>query len=56
MDPNLLRQLMGGGGMMGGAGGDMPGYDTAETCSISSLALLKMLKHGEEKGVLTTPC
>lgn len=49
---NLLRMLQQGGG--GGAGmdmgammgGDAPKPDTAETVHISSLALLKMLKHG----------
>lgn len=45
MDPRLQRLLMG----MGGAGGqqqnDMPQVDTAEQVQISSLALLKMLKH-----------
>lgn len=44
----LLR--MGGGGGMGGLGGGMPTdspvVDTAEQVYISSLALLKMLKHG----------
>jgi 26S proteasome regulatory subunit N11 len=34
---------MGGGGR---AGVDQPMLDTAETVYISSLALLKMLKHG----------
>ncbi|KAH8082669.1 JAB1/Mov34/MPN/PAD-1 ubiquitin protease-domain-containing protein [Filobasidium floriforme] len=45
----LLRQ-MGGGGGMGGMGGPPAGdgtvADNAETVHISSLALLKMLKHG----------
>lgn len=47
MDPRLQRLLMGGnlgGGAMGG--GDQPQVDTAEQVYISSLALLKMLKHG----------
>lgn len=42
-----MRQMMRGG--MGGGGGpptDAPVVDTAETVYISSLALLKMLKHG----------
>ena len=47
-----LQQLLsqfGGGGGGGGAGGggvDLPVNDTAETIQISSMALLKMLKHG----------
>jgi len=40
----MLQQAQGGGGMGGGA--DAPIMDTAETIQISSLALLKMLKHG----------
>jgi hypothetical protein len=39
-----LMQAMGRG--RGGAQPDMPLNDTAETIYISSLALLKMLKHG----------
>lgn len=38
---------MGGGGGQGGPPGDTPQVDTAEQIYISSLALLKMLKHGE---------
>lgn len=41
----LMQQAGGGGGA--GAGGDVPQVDTAEQIYISSLALLKMLKHGE---------
>jgi hypothetical protein len=43
---NILRQLGGAGG--GGAGGGVEAVvqDTSETVVISSLALLKMLKHG----------
>ena len=43
-----MRMLQGGGGPGGGGGGgaDAPKPDTAETVHISSLALLKMLKHG----------
>lgn len=37
----MMRQMRGGGGM-----GDVQMADTAETVYISSLALLKMLKHG----------
>ena len=40
-----------GGAGMGGAAGDSPQVDTSEQIYISSLALLKMLKHG----VLTFP-
>ena len=35
-----------GGGAGGGPGADSPLVDTAEQTYISSLALLKMLKHG----------
>lgn len=49
MDLNRLRQLLqnmpGGGG--GAAQGDTPMPDTAEKIQISSLSLLKMLKHGK---------
>ncbi|GBG34683.1 26S proteasome non-ATPase regulatory subunit 14 [Hondaea fermentalgiana] len=41
----LMRLLQQGGGGMRPTG-DMPQPDTAETVSISSLALIKMLKHG----------
>ncbi|BFZ55462.1 multicatalytic endopeptidase [Savitreella phatthalungensis] len=46
-----LRQMLSAGGMMGGRGGgaaqqDAPIVDNAECVYISSLALLKMLKHG----------
>lgn len=43
-----LLQQFGGGGGAGAAGGgvDLPVADTAETIQISSMALLKMLKHG----------
>ena len=42
----LMRQLAGLGGGGGAAGADVPVVDTSETIYISSLALLKMLKHG----------
>ena len=43
-----MRQFGGmGGGGMGGAAAEVPVNDTAEQVQISSLALLKMLKHGE---------
>lgn len=43
-----LEQLLSGGGMsMPAPGQDMPTMDTSETIQISSLALLKMLKHGK---------
>jgi hypothetical protein len=48
MDGRLQRLMQ--GGMGGGAGGppaDTPQVDTAEQIYISSLALLKMLKHGK---------
>jgi len=42
-----LQQILGGmGGMGGQTGVDTPVVDTSETIYISSLALLKMLKHG----------
>ena len=44
-----LQRMLGAGGGMGGAGagvGDAPQQDTSEQIYISSLALLKMLKHG----------
>ena len=43
-----LQRLLGqaGGGGASGPGGDVPQVDTAEQIYISSLALLKMLKHG----------
>jgi len=40
-----MQQMIAGMGDMGGHA-DAPSYDTAETIHISSLALLKMLKHG----------
>ncbi|GAB4819532.1 hypothetical protein N2152v2_006578 [Parachlorella kessleri] len=44
-----LQRMLGAGGMGGmgaAAAGDAPQMDTAETIHISSVALLKMLKHG----------
>ena len=50
--------MMGRGGMMGGQPSgpaeDTPQVDTAENVQISSLALLKMLKHGAS-AVLSLP-
>jgi hypothetical protein len=48
MDANL-QQLLGQarGGADAGAGVDQPIPDTSEQIHISSLALLKMLKHGK---------
>ncbi|MCO5598835.1 hypothetical protein L7F22_052934 [Adiantum nelumboides] len=44
---SMMNQAsMGGGGQGGGPGGDAPQHDNAEMIYISSLALLKMLKHG----------
>ena len=40
----MLQGLGGGGG--GGGGGDSPAVDNSEKVHVSSLALLKMLKHG----------
>jgi len=40
----MLQGMGGGGG--GGGGGDSPAVDTSEKVHVSSLALLKMLKHG----------
>jgi 26S proteasome regulatory subunit N11 len=42
----LLRQLRGAGGPSQGPAADTPQPDTAEKVQISSLSLLKMLKHG----------
>ena len=44
-----LQQLLGqaGGGGQAQAGVDQPTPDTSEQIHISSLALLKMLKHGK---------
>ena len=46
-----LQRLLGqaGGGAGGAPAGDVPQVDTAEQIYNSSLALLKMLKHGKEK-------
>merc|ERR1719172_469527 len=48
MERGSLQRLLGSqmGGGAGAAGGDAPQVDTAEQVYISSLALLKMLKHG----------
>jgi len=49
MNMESLQRLLGRGGLGGagrGAGIDAPIADTSETVHISSLALLKMLKHG----------
>uniref|UniRef100_A0A7S2A0L3 MPN domain-containing protein n=1 Tax=Trieres chinensis TaxID=1514140 RepID=A0A7S2A0L3_TRICV len=42
----LMRGMPGGVPGAGGAGGDSPTPDTSEKVHVSSLALLKMLKHG----------
>merc|ERR1711981_404800 len=42
----LLRQMQGGGGGGMAQGAPANKCDTAETIHVSSLALLKMLKHG----------
>ena len=48
MDLGQLRQLLnrGAGGNAGGPAADTPQPDTTEKVQISSLSLLKMLKHG----------
>ena len=46
MDQLLQQFGRGGGGGGAGAGANIPVADTAETIQISSMALLKMLKHG----------
>ena len=52
LEMDRLQRLLGqagGGGAASGPGGDVPQVDTAEQIYISSLALLKMLKHGERE-------
>ncbi|KAJ3445980.1 26s proteasome non-atpase regulatory subunit 14 [Anaeramoeba flamelloides] len=46
MDFSSMLQGLGGQGQGQGSGIDMPQVDTSETIYVSSLALLKMLKHG----------
>ena len=56
MDMNqIMRQIQGMNGGMGGPQVDQPVMDTAEQVEISSLALLKMLKHGELRDPLCFP-
>ena len=43
-----LQRIIQGGAGIGGPQVDSPLVDTAEQVYISSLALLKMLKHGED--------
>ncbi len=47
MNLQQMLQGMGPGGGMAPPGVDTPVMDTSEMVHISSLALLKMLKHGE---------
>lgn len=49
MEPSLQELLgrAGGGGADAAGGADIPIPDTSEQIHISSLALLKMLKHGK---------
>ena len=42
----LIQSAGGAGGPVGGPPADSPQVDTSEQIYISSLALLKMLKHG----------
>lgn len=42
----LLGNMGGGGGMPGGPQAEVPKADTSEQVYVSSLALLKMLRHG----------
>ncbi len=42
----IMRGMPGGGGIGGGGNKDSPTPDCAEKIHVSSLALLKMLKHG----------
>jgi len=53
LSAQLMRQLGMGGEE---AGADVPVADTAETIYISSLALLKMLKHGSCTDALLRRC
>ena len=43
-----LQRIFGAGGGLGHASPDSPTLDTSEQVYISSLALLKMLKHGNQ--------
>lgn len=43
-----IQRILGMGGQLQAPQQDAPKVDTAETVYISSLALLKMLKHGIE--------
>jgi hypothetical protein len=52
----IQRMLTGMGGGQGGPPGDTPQVDTAEQIYISSLALLKMLKHGARQCRLVCWC
>lgn len=47
MDFQRLQQLLAGMGGRGAPAQDTPTPDTAEKIQISSLSLLKMLKHGD---------
>ncbi len=48
MDLQRLQQMLSGMSGRGGAQPDAPAPDTAEKIQISSLSLLKMLKHGKK--------
>lgn len=50
----MMQQGRGGG--QGAQPGDTPQVDTAEQVYISSLALIKMLKHGERLWHTTSCC
>jgi 26S proteasome regulatory subunit N11 len=41
----MLAQMQGGGGRPGGPAAELPQNDTGEQIYISSIALLKMMKH-----------
>ena len=55
MDGRVQRLYQAGAGGAAGAPTDAPQVDTSEQIYISSLALLKMLKHGVSRLLPITP-
>lgn len=54
MDFARLQQLLAGMPGRGNAAADTPMPDTAEKIQISSLSLLKMLKHGTSRNTISS--